>query len=148
MYKSRSSFGLMPKTIGGLIEDVFQNGFQNVFGEESWNDTVSAPANIMETETAYEMKLAAPGLKKEDFKINVDRNVLHISYEHKEENEKSSEGKWIRKEFKMQTFRRSFTLNDKINVGDISAAYNDGILSITLPKKELAAPKSQEISIA
>jgi len=101
--------------------------------------------NIHETENAYEMHLMAPGLKKEDFKLHVDRNVLHISYEHKEE--KETTGKWIRKEYKMQTFRRSFTLNDKISVSGISAKYNDGVLVVTLPKKEVAEPASQEISV-
>ncbi|HRO44172.1 MAG TPA: Hsp20/alpha crystallin family protein [Flavipsychrobacter sp.] len=135
----------MPKTIGGLIEDVFQNGFQSVFGDENWSDGTTAPANIQETENSYEMQLMAPGLKKEDFKINVDRNVLHVSYEHKEE--KETTGKWLRKEYRMQTFRRSFTLNDKINVSGIAAKYADGILNVSLPKKEVTAPESQEISV-
>jgi len=145
MYGTRSNFRVMPKTIGGLIEDVFHNGFQNIFADENWNEGVSAPANIRETETAYEMQLVAPGLKKEDFKINVDRNVLHISYDHKEEQE--STGKWIRKEYKLQTFRRSFTLNEKINVAGIAAKYNDGILLLTLPKKEVNEPTAQEIAV-
>ncbi len=145
MYTTKQNFRIMPKTIGGLIEDVFQNGFQSVFGDENWSDGTTAPANIQETENSYEMQLMAPGLKKEDFKINVDRNVLHVSYEHKEE--KETTGKWLRKEYRMQTFRRSFTLNDKINVSGIAAKYADGILNVSLPKKEVTAPESQEISV-
>ncbi len=136
---------MMPKTIGGLIEDMFQNGFQSIFGEESWGDGSTVPANIVETETAYEMQLMAPGLKKEDFRVNVDRNVLHVSYEHKEEKEMT--GKWLRKEYRMQTFRRSFTLNDKINVSAIAAKYSDGILTLTLPKKEHSEAVAQEITV-
>lgn len=145
MYTTRSNFRITPKTIGGLIEDVFQNGFQSLFGDENWNDGITAPTNILETENNYEMQLIVPGLKKEDFKINVDRNVLHISYEHQEETETA--GKWLRKEYRLQTFRRSFTLNDKINVAGISAKYNDGILTITLPKKETKEASSQEIKV-
>ena len=71
--------------------------------------------------------------------------MLHISYDHKEE--KETAGKWLRKEYKLQTFRRSFTLNDKINVGGITAKYNDGILTVVLPKKETVEPATQEISV-
>ena len=146
MYSTKSNFRIMPKTIGGLIEDVFQNGFQSIFGDENWSDGTTVPANICETEKTYEMQLMAPGLKKEDFKLNVDRNVLHISYEHKDE-QKETNGKWLRKEYRLQTFRRSFTLNDKINVSGIAAKYDDGILNITLPKKESAEPTAQEITV-
>ncbi|MBS1776545.1 MAG: Hsp20/alpha crystallin family protein [Bacteroidetes bacterium] len=145
MYNAKANYGIMPKTIGGLIEDVFQNGFQNMFSEDAWNETKYVPANIKETDQAYEMQMIAPGLKKEDIKINVDRNILQISYEHKEE--KESTGKWIRKEYKLQTFRRSFTLNEKIKTTGISAAYNDGILTIVLPKKEVVEPASQQIAV-
>jgi len=145
MYTTRSNFRITPKTIGGLIEDVFQSGFQSLFNDENWNDGTTAPANILETESSYEMQLIAPGLKKEDFKINVDRNVLHISYEHKEETE--TKGKWLRKEYRLQTFRRSFTLNDKVDIAGISAKYNEGILTITLPKKETVETSSQEIKV-
>lgn len=137
---------MKPKNIGSLIEDVFQNGFHSIFGDEIWSDGTSVPVNILESEEGYQMQLMAPGLKKEDFKINVDQNVLHISYDHKEEKEEAT-GKWVRKEYKMQTFRRSFTLNNKINVNAISAKYADGILTLTLPKKELTSPASQEIKV-
>jgi HSP20 family protein len=138
----------MPKAIGGLIEDVFQNGFQKVFGDENWNEGINVPVNIKETDTTYEMHLMAPGLKKEEFKLNVDKNVLHVTYDHKEE---TTEGvpsdKWLRKEYKLRTFRRSFTLNDKVNIQEISAKYNDGVLVVTLPKKEPAQPATQEITV-
>ena len=146
MYSARTNFNVKPKNIGSLIEDVFQNGFHSIFGDEIWSDGTSVPVNILESEEGYQMQLMAPGLKKEDFKINVDQNVLHISYDHKEEKEEAT-GKWVRKEYKMQTFRRSFTLNNKINVNAISAKYADGILTLTLPKKELTSPASQEIKV-
>jgi HSP20 family protein len=142
---TKSNYRVMPKTIGGLLEDVFQNGFQSIFGDENWSDGSTVPVNIRETEHAYEMQIMAPGLAKEDFKINVDRNVLHVSYDHQEE--KETAGKWLRKEYRLQTFRRSFTLNDKVNVAGIAAKYSEGILNITLPKKELNDQTTQEIKV-
>ena len=146
MYTSKTNYRVSPRTIGGLIEDVFQNGFHNFFTEDGWNEKGSAPANIFETDTEYQMQIIAPGLKKDDFKINVDRNVLHISYDHTAD-ETETAGKWLRKEYKLQTFRRSFTLNDKINVSGISAKYNEGILTVHLPKKEAQEPTTQEIKV-
>lgn len=136
----------MPKAIGGIIEDIFQNGFQNFFGDESWGDGVTAPVNIQETEQGYELHLMAPGLKKEDFKVSVDRNVLHITYEHMED-AREQQTKWLRKEYKLQTFRRSFTLNEKVNVSGIFAKYTDGVLIVTLPKKEGGQPANQHIKV-
>lgn len=146
MYSTKTNFSVMPKTIGGLIEDMFQNGLGRVFGDESWGDGTTVPANILETETAYEMHLMVPGMKKDDFKVHVDRNILHISYEHKEEN-KDLNNKWLRKEYKLATFRRSFTLNDKVNISGIAAKYIDGVLIVTLPKKEQTGPMQQEIKV-
>lgn len=150
MYQAKSRYSVMPRAIGGLIEDAFQNGFQRMFGEELWGDGVTVPVNIQETDHTYELHVMAPGLRKDDFKIHVDRNVLHLSYEHKEE--KVEDGtvpaRWLRKEYRVQTFRRSFTLNDKINVAGISARYNDGVLNVILPKKEGQEPINQVISVS
>ena len=146
MLTTKSNFGLMPRTFGGLMEDIFQNGFQKLIAEDAWNETAPVPVNIQETETTFELHVMAPGFKKEEFKVNVDKNVLHISYEHKEE-QTEEKGKWLRKEYRMQTFKRSFTLNEKINASGITANYNDGILNITLPKKESTEVSTQEIKI-
>ncbi len=144
---NRSNYGVSPRAFGGLLEDVLQNGFQRVFSDDNWNDGPNVPVNIQENDNAFELQLIAPGLKKEDFKISVDKNVLHISYEHKKEN-KEETSKWIRKEYKSRTFRRSFTLTEKVNVAGINAKYNDGILHLTLPKKENTEPATQEITVA
>ena len=143
MYKR--NYGIMPRTLGGFIEDALHNGYSRVNEEIS---SFSAPVNIRETDNSYEMQLAAPGLKKEDFKINIDQNVLHISYEHKEENkEQQDSNKWLRSEFKQKSFKRSFTLNEKIDTGKISAKYTDGLLHVTIAKKEVSAPLVHEISV-
>lgn len=146
MLTTKSNFGLMPRTFGGLMEDIFQNGFQKLIAEDAWNETAPVPVNIQETESTYELHVMAPGFKKEEFKVNVDKNVLHISYEHKDEHIDET-GKWLRKEYRMQNFKRSFTINDKINIVGIIANYKDGILKVTLPKKESTEINAQEIKI-
>ena len=147
MITTKSNFGQMPRTFGGLMEDIFQNGFQNLMIEDVWKETAPIPVNVQETENAFELHVMAPGFNKDEFKLNVEKNVLHISYEHKEE-QSEEKSKWLRKEYKMQTFKRSFSLNDKINVAGITAKYNDGILNITLPKKENEVVTAQEIKIS
>jgi HSP20 family protein len=110
----------------------------------------NAPVNIKETEKSYELHLVAPGLKKEDFKISIDRNILNISFEHKTEQKEQGqpeEGKWLRSEYRTRSFKRSFTLNEKIDVANIAAKYADGVLVVTLNKKEVSVPATVEIAV-
>ena len=94
------------------------------------------------------MSLIAPGLRKEDFKLNVTNELLTISYEQKEEqNKESKEERWLRKEYKMQSFSRSFSLDDSVDLNNISASYDNGILHLTLPKKENARRISKTIDV-
>jgi len=144
MYTAKN-YGMMPRTIGGLFEDIFQNGWTKLMADETV--ATSAPVNIKETDKAYEMQLVAPGLKKEDIKIDMDKNILHISYEHSEEKKDEADGKMLRSEYRFQSFKRSFTMNDKINAAGITAKYADGVLNITLPKKEDTAQPVKTISI-
>lgn len=144
MYYKRN-YGVSPRTFSGMLEDMFHNGVSRLSEEIN---VFSAPVNIRETETAYELQLVAPGLKKEDIKINLEKNILHISYDHQESATEQNENKWLRKEFKHRTFKRSFTMNDKIDPTAISAKYNDGILLISLAKKENAETPAKEIQIS
>jgi len=138
----------MPQTFGNFIEDVFQNGIK------TWNNDMRhdekngrVPVNIQETDKNFELSVVAPGVKKEDIKINVEKNVLTISYEHKEEM-KEQTSKSLRTEFRQRSFKRSFTLNEKIDTTGINARYNDGILHVSLPKKETTEQPVQQISVA
>lgn len=144
MYYNRSNQNAFPKALGGIIEDVFQHGWGGVFADEARKFT--PPVNITETDKNYELKVIAPGLNKEDLKVSIEKNMLTISFEHKEEN-KEQTGKTLRNEYSFKSFKRSFTLNDKVNASGIQAKYADGVLSLTLPKKEDAEPASQEITI-
>jgi HSP20 family protein len=144
MYTTRKNFNITPRTIGGLIEDVFQNGVNR------YNEEVSAylaPVNIHENDKGYDIHLIAPGLKKEDFKLNADNNVLHISYEHKESTTEQGTSKLLRSEYKTRSFKRSFTLNEKIDAANITAKYTDGILVVNLPKKEINEQTAKDIAV-
>jgi HSP20 family protein len=88
--------------------------------------------------------LAAPGLKKEDFKVNVHENTLTISTEKKEEKTENV-GKYTRKEFNFSTFKRSFALPKNVDGEKIVAIYNDGVLGLELPKKEQSKPKEPRL---
>ena len=144
MYNKRF-YGVSPRTIGGFFEDALHHGWNQVNEEIGFT---SVPVNIQETEHSYELHVVAPGMKKEDFKINLDKNLLHISYEHVQENkEQPASGKWIRTEYRTKSFKRTFTLNEKVDTGKISAKYADGILVVSLPKKEVTEPATQEIVI-
>lgn len=106
-----------------------------------------APAvNIHENETAYLMELNVPGRNKEDFKISVENGLLTVSFEKKEEN-KTENQKVVRREFSYQSFKRSFNLDENIDAENIQAKYENGILVLTLPKKEEAKPSRKEINI-
>jgi len=114
----------------------------------SFPRTMNVPAvNITEHKDEYEVSLAAPGLKKEDFNIDVDGNMLTISSE-KEEKREEKEKKVTRKEYNYSSFSRSFTLPEEINKEKIEAEYKDGVLRISLPRKEEAKkPSAKHVAV-
>ncbi len=100
--------------------------------------SLNVPAvNITEQKDEYNVSLAVPGMKKDDFKIDVDGNMLTISCE-KEENKEEKDKKFTRKEYNYSSFSRSFTLPEEINKEKIEAKYDNGVLNISLPRKEEA----------
>ena len=97
--------------------------------------------NITEDKDAFHLEMAVPGFNKKDFKIKLENNQLTISSEHQEK-KKNDEENYMRREFSYQSFQRTFNLSENLVDGDkISAKYGDGVLCITLPKKEEAKPK-------
>lgn len=125
--------------------------FNGMFGGDITNNVASGrfiPAvNIKETDNNISLTLAAPGFKKEDFKIALDHNHLTISSEQKSENVEAEEGKYTRKEYSYSSFSRTFTLPNTIDAEKINASYVNGELVITLPKKEELKSLVKEISI-
>jgi len=134
------------KTFDGMMRDLF-NDFPASFGKTMREDVLHfPPVNIVENPTDYEIHLSAPGFEKSDFNISLDQNVLSISTEKKEEKDESTK-KMIRKEFSYRSFKRSFTLDENINPEHINAKYENGILTLTLPKKEEVKQATREISV-
>jgi HSP20 family protein len=122
----------------GLLDDAFFKDFFEAAPKSFGNVTKSVPAvNVKETDTAFKVEVAAPGVKKEDFNINVDEDRLTISTEAKQEHEeKDKEGRYTKREFSYQSFSRSFSLNpEQVDVENISANYENGILHLEIPKK-------------
>ena len=126
--------------------DEFLNDFPTAFGKTSREDFFTPQVNIKETNDAYVLVLSAPGRTKEDFKINLEKNLLTISSEKKGEENKENE-KQIRKEFALQSFKRTFTLDEKIEADKIEAKYENGLLTLNLPKKEEVKLAAKEISV-
>ena len=105
------------------------------------NDKSNVPAvNIKENEKDFELELAVPGRKKEDFQIEINENVLTISTESKTE-ENVEKQNYTRREFAYASFKRAFTLPETVNEDSIKASYDNGILKFILPKKAEALPK-------
>jgi HSP20 family protein len=131
------------KTWNGLVNDLFSDLENNFRTVSQTNATV--PVNITESDNAYFLELAAPGRTKENFSLKVENNILTVGYEIKEE--AKNELKQVRKEFSFQSFKRSFSLDKKVNADGIEAKYENGILKVTLPKKEEVKPEVKQISI-
>jgi len=111
------------------------------------SNNMNFPAvNICETPDNYELEFNVAGRNKEDFKITVDKNILTVSFE-KNEQQKDEKKQFIKREFITQSFKRSFTLDEKIDAEKIDAKYENGILMLTLPKKEEVKVLPKEISI-
>lgn len=151
MKKAEGNSHAPATSFSGLVDRIFQDNLSRFFDEDVWSPngqsrTASVPVNIRQTDKSYELDVIAPGLKKEDFKINVSGDMLTVSFEHQEENKQQQEG-WLRKEYKARSFSRSFSLNHTIDATKISAAYTDGVLRLSLPLKESAQPVSRTIEI-
>lgn len=122
------------------LDDIFNRDLPSVF-TSNFNTGLSLPkVNIKENADSYVVEMAVPGLKKSDFKLDLDNQVLSISTEKTEENEQEEEN-YTRREFGYASFKRTFTLPESVNEDKIDAKYTDGILSVYLPKKEEAKQK-------
>lgn len=136
----------------------FPKFFDDFFGKEldEWvsgnNARTSLPAvNVKETENGFDVEVAAPGLKKEDFKVEIENDLLIISSEKKEKHEeKDKDGKYTQREFSYQSFKRSFRLpKNAIDADKVQARYEHGVLHLSLPKREEVKPKpARQIEIA
>ncbi|MDM8174650.1 MULTISPECIES: Hsp20/alpha crystallin family protein [Olivibacter] len=136
--RSRSGFP-------SLFDDFFNRDLMNWdSGNFSPNATVPS-VNIKETADNYEVEMAAPGMNKDDFKIELDGNLLTISSSKEYEDEKRDDG-YARKEFSYRSFQRSFNFpKDVVDEDKIEAKYENGLLKLTIPKKEEAKRKGPRL---
>jgi len=144
---SNNWFPSLPSLFDKFFEGDLMDWNSNNFAE--FNSTLPA-VNVKENENEYLIDVAAPGLNKNDFKVNYENGRLSISSEKKVEHEEKKGEKIARKEFSYQSFQRSFMVPETtVNADKISAKYEDGILHVSLPKKEEAKPKPvKEIKIS
>ena len=130
LIKWRSPSEMMP-TVPNWMENFFRD---DDFFANRWTREMTVPAvNVQETDKDFRLEVAAPGMKKEDFKLEVKEGMLYISAETKEEKEMKEEG-YTRKEFNYHSFSRSFWLPENVKSDEIKATYKDGILNLVLPK--------------
>jgi len=131
------------RNLGNAFDELF-NQLPVAWGKEFGLNTPAV--NIHETADAFHLEVSAPGLNKEDFKVNLDKGLLTISYEKKAETE-NKDYKTHRKEFSFTSFKRSFSVDEKINAEGIQAKYENGVLKLLLPKKEEVKALPKEIAI-
>lgn len=138
LVKRNNSYGL-PTIFDEFFKPDFFGGMQNL--------SANLPAvNIKETDENFFLELASPGLKKEDFNLELDNNILTIWSEVKNESTDTDEnGKYSRREFSYSSFKRSFTLPESVDESQINATYDAGVLKVMLPKKEEALPKAKRM---
>ena len=134
-------------SFNNLVDDLFTDlpvFIKNEFNSLGRKDSV--PVNVKETANSFLLELAAPGYEKTDFKISLEQQVLTISAEKKPE-VKDETIRQIRKEFRTQSFKRSFTIDDKVDATNIEATYINGILTLNLPKKEVVKASATTINV-
>ncbi len=108
----------------------------------SWTPAI----NIIENDDNYEIEVAAPGLKKDDFNVELENGILTISGKTEKEEEEKKKN-YTRREFSYRSFTKSFTLPENVIDEDIAAKYEDGVLMLTLKKSEKALPPKREVKI-
>jgi HSP20 family protein len=134
---------MLKRSMPSLVDEFFgRNLLDNVF---DFNTGVSTPSvNIVEGKDSFRIEVAAPGLTKDEFKIDLHNNVLNISSE-KEEKKEEKDEQYMRREFSYTSFSRSFTLPNTADTDKIAASYKEGVLNIEIPKKEEAKEKPKRL---
>ncbi|HYC85327.1 MAG TPA: Hsp20/alpha crystallin family protein [Chryseosolibacter sp.] len=147
----RTNGNLFP-AMPSLLNDFFADAWLDPsLGNWRSKGTTLPAVNVMETNDDFRIEVAAPGMKRGDFRVELDNNVLTISAQQEENREKKNEpGEYTRREFSYESFQRSFHLPAQMVEGDkIAARYVDGILHITVPKKEEAKVKpAKQIAVS
>ena len=140
MTPARTQRNLLP-TFNQFMEDFFNDDLSEWRRNNYSSTNTTVPkVNVKEDEEAFSIEMAAPGMKKDDFQVKLHNNLLTISSESKHEDEAEA-GKYTRREYAYHAFQRSFTLPNSADGEKIEAKYEDGVLKLSIPKKEEAKPK-------
>jgi HSP20 family protein len=130
-----------------FFDQMLHKNFNQIVGNDNlW----SSPAvNVYETEKDYQLEIAAPGLAKDDFKIELEKNKLNVKVEKQKEieTEETPKGTYTRREFGYFAFNRSFTLPENVDIESILGNYENGILHLAIPKSEIKKPDVKTIEI-
>ena len=130
-------------SIPSMVDSFFGDDFFN-----TWREPLNMPAvNVKETDKTFNLEVAAPGLQKDDFKIEVDKGLLTISVE-KEESKEEKDDQFTRREFSYRSFKRSFWLPEEVSAEKIAARYEGGVLIVELPKAKITAKPVKTIKVA
>lgn len=132
-------------SVNPFVNSVFDNFFNESFMSDRLVTRVPA-VNITESTESYSVELAAPGLKKSDFQINVDKDLITVSVEKAEET-KEEDRVFSKKEYSYTSFTRSFSLPETVDYNNIDASYEDGILRLNIGKKEEAIVAKRVIEV-
>lgn len=125
-----------------LVDELFNNFFKNDYHEDYAKSRSEKPAtNVFETENEFKIEILLPGFKKEDVQLDYQNNLLTVKVE-KEEEKKSDEFKYSHREFGSYNFEKQYRIPKSVNDDKINAKFNDGILTLELPKKEEALEKA------
>ncbi|MTE25709.1 Hsp20/alpha crystallin family protein [Winogradskyella ouciana] len=127
-------------SLSSWMDDIFNKSFGNEF-VSNFNTGITLPAvNVLDNDDEYIVEMAVPGLKKSDFDVNIDNQLLSISAESNTENEDTNEN-YTRREFGYSSFKRTFSLPETVETDKIEAKYEEGILKVMLPKRDEAKKK-------
>ena len=125
------------------------NGFFRAPMAPSLDTSVSLPAiDISETDSAYLVKTDLPGMRKQDLDITIDDGVLTINAEHAEETDEKKNGRLIRQERSYGKFSRRLRIGTNVDDKKVTAKYQEGVLSLTLPKEETARPHQVKVAVS
>jgi len=126
------------RNFDNFFDTFFNNNLTDVIGSD--NNLTQPSVNVIETDDDFRIEVAAPGLAKKDFDINIEEKVLTVSAKTKEAKNNTAE-KYTRREFSYSAFKRLFNLPEMVNEEAIAATYDSGILTLNLPKREEAKPQ-------
>lgn len=138
-------FGSKNHPLNTVVDHLFNGSIADFVGSDFVSSQPSV--NVIESDKEFRIELAAPGLKKKDFQLNIEKDQLTISVEKKKEETVESD-KFTRREFAFSSFERSFTLSEKVDKNKIAATYENGILNIIIPKKEIEEVSKRSINIS